>query len=447
MRVTWDGVSSYSLGVSNGVLYTENSPGVSWNGLISVTDNGDEAPTAVYLDGQKVGDRSVPSTFAGTISAFMYPDEFDACIGVVSGISAQPRKPFSFTYRSNNELHLVYNALVAPSSDEYSTLSESPEALAFSWEFTTLPIDIPAGRPSAHLVIMLDYAQPNAISALEDIIYGDDMNDASMPDPPTILEIFESYTTLRITDNGDGTWTATGPDDVVYLTAGVDGWLQDILDNFTAGIFDETIWVPVNGLTGITVSGGKLNINALTSNPMAEYINADFDLSSGIVAGKLSQTGTTGTGVYLTIGVEDDDGNSAYIVCNTNDATDYTITSWGDTVLSDIAKVATNAFGPAWTSGHWLGLGNLTAGVLTWYTSPDGQTWTEIGHATVVSGLNTSATKIFFMAGIDSGTTTWTIQIDDPSKWQPGEVLSDEFTINWPSAVFIDSDSYRVFSL
>lgn len=163
MRVTWDGVSSYSLGVSNGVLYTENSPGVSWNGLISVTDNGDEAPTAVYLDGQKVGDRSVPSTFAGTISAFMYPDEFDACIGVVSGISAQPRKPFSFTYRSNNELHLVYNALVAPSSDEYSTLSESPEALAFSWEFTTLPIDIPAGRPSAHLVIMLDYAQPNAI--------------------------------------------------------------------------------------------------------------------------------------------------------------------------------------------------------------------------------------------------------------------------------------------
>jgi hypothetical protein len=447
MRVTWDSDQSYSLGVRGGVLYTKNSSGVPWNGLISVTDNGDDAPTALYLDGQKVADRSVPSTFAGTISAFMYPDEFEPCIGVVSGISSQPRQAFSFTYRSNNELHLVYNALASPGSDEYSTISESPTALAFSWEFTTSPIDIPAGRPSAHLVIMLDYAQPEAVSALEDIIYGDTVNDASMPDPGTVLELFESYTTLRITDNGDGTWTATGPDDVVYLTSGIDGWVQDILDDFSAGSLDGSKWYAANGLAGITVSGGKLQMHAVDTNAMLQYNDSDFDLSSGILAAKLSQTGTPADNVYMFIGVEDESGNAAYIVCNTNDATDYTITAWGDTDIEDVTNVASDAFGPGWTAGDWLGIGNLTSGVLYWYSSPDGQTWTEIGHATIASGLDVSATRIFFLAGLDTGTTDWTLQVDDPSKWQPGELLSDEFTINWPSAIFIDADSYRVFSL
>ena len=446
MRVTWDSKSSYSLGIRGGVLYTENSPGVPWNGLISVVDNGDDAPTALYLDGQKVGDRSVPSTFAGTISAFMYPDEFEPCIGLDAGISSQPRQPFSFTYRSNNELHMVYNALVSPSSDEYSTISETPTPLAFSWEFTTLPIDIPAGRPSAHLVVMLDYAQPSAVSALEDILYGDSINDASMPDPDTILEIFESYTTLRITDNGDGTWTATGPDDVVFLTGGIDGWIQDLLDDFSAGIFDETIWTTPDGITGITVSGGSLHINALNSYPMVEYINADFDLSSGIIAGKLSQTGTAAAGVFASVGAEDEDGNAVYLQNSVVDSS-YTIVASGDTDVEAITNVATEGFGADWTAGNWLGLGNLTSGVLYWYSSPDGQTWTEIGHATIASGMDTTSVKLFFMAGLDTGTTTWTMQVDDPSKWQPGEILADEFTINWPSAVFIDSDTYRVFSL
>jgi hypothetical protein len=447
MRVKWDENSDYSLGVSSGVLYPQNSSGVSWNGLISVTDNGDTAPTALYLDGQKVGDRTVPSTFAGTISAFMYPEEFEPCIGMVSGISSQPRQLFSFTYRSNNELHLVYNALVDPGSDDYTSIAASSTAVTFSWAFTTLPIDIPAGRPSAHLVIMLDYAQPEAVSALEDIIYGDAVNDASMPDPDTILEIFESYTTLRITDNGDGTWTATGPDDVVYLTSGIDGWLQTLLDDFGSGSLDGTKWYEADGSAGISVSSGKLRINAVNSYPMVEYSNADFDLSSGILAAKLYQSGTAAAGTYMFLGAQDEVGNAVYIVCQVYDSTAYNISAWGDTDLEDIVQVETDVFGPSWTAGTWMGIGNLASEVVYFYTSSDGQTWTEIGHATIASGFDATQSRIFFMTGLDSGTTDWTLLVDDPSKWQPGEILSDEFTINWPSAVFIDADSYRVFSL
>jgi hypothetical protein len=448
MQIAWDQDSFYSLGVHNGVFYPQNSPGVAWNGLVSVVENGDDAPTALYIDGQKVLDRSVPSAFAGTISAYTYPDEFEVYDGNVNGVTSQTRQSFGLSFMDNRELHLVYNALAAPSENSYASVGESPTLTTFSWDLTTLPIDIPAGRPSSHLVIMVDYAQAEALVALQNIIYGDDVNDPSLPDPATILEIFESYVTLRITDNGDGTWTATGPDDVVYLTAGPDGYVQDVLDTFAGSSLDTSLWYESNGASGISVSGGKLLINAMNNYPMVEYNNPDFDMSSGILAAQLSESGTSDGTVSAFFGIQDEDGNAVYLQfdpTNTNDF-DYSLTCWGDADLEDVDKV--NAWNmPGWTAGTWLGLGNLTAGVIYWYSSPDGQTWTEIGHGSIVSGLDTTQCKIFFMCGLDTGTSTWTMQLDNPSKWQPGEVTSDEFTINWPSAIPIDTDSYRVFSL
>lgn len=446
MQIAWDQDSFYSLGVHNGVLYPQNSPGVAWNGLVSVVENGDDAPTALYIDGQKVLDRSVPSAFAGTISAYTYPDEFEIYNGNVNGVTSQIRQSFGLSFMDNRELHLVYNALAAPSDSSYATVGESPTLTTFSWDFTTLPVEIPAGRASSHIVIMVDYAQAEAMFALQNIIYGDDVNDPSLPDPATILEIFESYATLRITDNGDGTWTATGPDSVVYLTGGTPTWEQTVLDNFSSGSLDETKWTLPDGPTGVSVSSGKLQIVAGTTYPMVSYINDDFDLSSGIIAAKLSQTGTLAGTELAFVGVDDGSGNSAYIQCTVADSS-YALTAWGDTDLEDIVKVASEGFGSDWTAGHWLGIGNLTSGVLYWYSSTDGSSWTEIGHATIVSGMDTTTTRVWFMCGVDSGTSTWTFQIDDPSKWQLDEVSVDQFVIDWPSAIPINTDSYRVFSL
>jgi hypothetical protein len=219
MRISWDdGEKFYSQGLYNAVLYPQNSPGVPWSGMLSVTENADDAPTAMYQDGQKYLSKIVPPAFAGSISAFTYPDEFEPCIGLAAGLSAQPKEPFGFTYRDNRELHLVYNATAAPSSDQYSTITDNPSLLTFSWNFTTVPVDVTSAKPTAHLVITLDYADLNAISDLEAMLYGDDDNDSFLPDPDTVTDLFESHTTVRITDNGDGTWTASGPDSAVFLT-------------------------------------------------------------------------------------------------------------------------------------------------------------------------------------------------------------------------------------
>ena len=218
MRVSWDDANRpYSDGVSNGVLYPKNTPGVAWNGLVSVTEKADDNPVAMYIDGQKAQNHIVPSVFAGTITAYTYPDEFEQYIGMISGVTAQPKSSFGFSYRDNRELHLIYNALAAPSSDQYVSIGGDISPIVFSWDFTTVPVDVYSSKATSHLVVSLDYADSAAISDLEDMVYGNDDNDPSLPDPATVLELFESHTTLRITDNGDGTWTAYGPDDVVQM--------------------------------------------------------------------------------------------------------------------------------------------------------------------------------------------------------------------------------------
>lgn len=217
MRISWDENRVYSRGVSRGVLYPQNSPGVPWNGLISILSKGDSSPASLYLDGQKYRDRITPSFFEGTLNAYTYPDEFEQYNGVVSGITGQNRKSFGLSYWDNNEIHLLYNVIAQPSSDQYSSLGGDVSVNAFSWGISSLPAEIPTAKASSHIVIVVAEADPGALSDLEDLIYGDPSNDPSLPDPATIIDIFESHTTLRITDNGDGTWTAEGPNEVVSL--------------------------------------------------------------------------------------------------------------------------------------------------------------------------------------------------------------------------------------
>jgi hypothetical protein len=208
-RVSWDGSTdkTYSTGVSQAVLYPKNSPGVAWNGLISVTEKGDDNTTSISLDGQLATAESLPGTFAGSLSAYMYPEELEPSLGNSGGYTSQPRQTFSLCYKDNHQLHIIYNMLLKPGSDKYETLSDNPSALAFGWDFTTTPVDIPWGRPSAHLVIMIDLAQAGALSALEDVIYGNAANTPRLPNPLEIYNIFDPFALMTVTDNGDGTFT------------------------------------------------------------------------------------------------------------------------------------------------------------------------------------------------------------------------------------------------
>lgn len=151
--------------------------------------------------------------FDGTIEAFTYPDAFGQCDGTAEptpGVSVgqQTRKTFGFSWRTligndlvsvdyGYKLHLVYNALAAPSEKANSTINDSPEAVALSWEFSTTPTDIGSGyKKSAHLVINSTKVDPTKLAALEAILYGTVGVEPRLPAPPEVLTILETTLTV-----------------------------------------------------------------------------------------------------------------------------------------------------------------------------------------------------------------------------------------------------------
>ncbi len=198
MKLKWDEIGErlYETGVRHGVLYPRSNAGiyptgVVWNGLTSVSENPTGAePTPIYADDIKYLNLMSVEEFEATIEAYTYPDEFAVCDGSVEiapGVMAgqQKRKPFGLCYRTaigndidgvahGYKLHLIYGALASPSEKTYETINDSPDAIAFSWEVTTTPVEVPGFEPSAALTFDSTKVDAGKLKILEDILYGKD---------------------------------------------------------------------------------------------------------------------------------------------------------------------------------------------------------------------------------------------------------------------------------
>lgn len=215
-KLVWDatGERKYETGVRNGVLYVMGEggtypKGVVWNGLTAVTESpsGAEA-TALYADDTKYLNLISAEEFGATIEAYTYPDEFAECDGsatLAAGVTIgqQPRKTFGMSYRTvygndvNNEsygykLHLIYGAVAAPSEKPYATINDSPEAITFSWEVKTTPVNVTGHKPTASLTIDSTKVDEAKLKKIEDILYGAAEGEARLPLPDEIIQIIQA---------------------------------------------------------------------------------------------------------------------------------------------------------------------------------------------------------------------------------------------------------------
>ena len=212
-KLVWDktGERLYETGVDHGVLYPVQAggvynKGVAWNGLISVTESPSGAEASpIYADNIKYLNLMSAEEFGATIEAYMYPDEFAECDGsaeIAKGVNIgqQSRKTFGLCYRTvigndvnSNEhgykLHMIYGALAAPSEKGYQTINDSPEAITFSWELSTTPVNVEGFKPTASLTIDSTKADPSKLAALETILYGGAETEARLPLPDEIATL------------------------------------------------------------------------------------------------------------------------------------------------------------------------------------------------------------------------------------------------------------------
>ena len=195
-KITWDATGDrlYETGVDRGVLYPINiegkyTPGVAWNGLTGVTESpsGAEA-TALYADNIKYLSLYSAEEFGATIEAYTYPKEFESCDGSAElgegvVIGQQTRKVFGLCYRTlvandvdaqdhGYKLHLIYGCMASPSEKGYQSVNDSPEAITFSWEVTTTPVNVAGFKPTASLIIDSTKIKEDKLKKIEDILYG-----------------------------------------------------------------------------------------------------------------------------------------------------------------------------------------------------------------------------------------------------------------------------------
>lgn len=213
-KLVWDktGERLYETGVSQCALYVQEAgaypKGVAWNGITGVTESPSGAEASpIYADDIKYLNLMSTEEFGATIEAYMYPDEFEECDGTAAiakgvTIGQQKRKTFGLCYKTivgndteSNEhgykLHIIYGALAAPSEKAYATVNDSPEAITFSWEVSTTPVNVTGAKPTASLCIDSTKANADKLAKLEDILYGSTEKEARLPLPDEIAELMK----------------------------------------------------------------------------------------------------------------------------------------------------------------------------------------------------------------------------------------------------------------
>lgn len=226
-RLEWDKENEkiYETGVDQVVLYKRDNQGAytiatAWNGVTGITESPDGAePTDLYADNIKYVTLRSAETLGLTLEAYMSPAEFDSCDGsaeIAPGVVAgqQNRESFGLCYRTivgndtqnNNygyKYHLIYGCTASPSEKGYETVNDSPDAITFSWEISTTPVNLAGFKPTASIIINSATADSAKLTTLLDILYGTSETQARLPLPSEIMSIMGTAVTPPA-DEDDG---------------------------------------------------------------------------------------------------------------------------------------------------------------------------------------------------------------------------------------------------
>lgn len=224
--LVWDRIGDrvYESGLDRGVLYLPDGTAVTWNGLTSIIEKYDNETSPVYFDGMKIQDLVSLGSFEATMRALTYPDEFTELEGFGSMrrglfVGDQQPKVFGLCYRTKigNDLdpsagykiHLLYNVTAVPREKGHTTVSDSPTLEEFEWDIFAVPQEVPGLLPTAHFIIDTREVDPWLLEEIEEMLYGGKAVSAFLIPMEQLVAFINEWYRVKITDNGDGTWTAT----------------------------------------------------------------------------------------------------------------------------------------------------------------------------------------------------------------------------------------------
>lgn len=293
-RLVWDatGERLFETGVDHGVLFVMQdngsyANGVVWNGLTAVNESPEGGePTALWADNIKYLNLMSTEEFKGSIEAYTYPDEFMACDGsaeLVTGIimGQQARKSFGLAYRTRlgndvsgsdygYKIHLVYGALASPSDKGYETINDSPDAITFSWDFSTTPVNVEGAKPTAHIIIDSTKVAAATLASIEDAIFGSDNGDSTLLLPDQLADMSNAPSRL-----GAPTLAVSGSNITITVAAASNAESFDVYEgNAFVKNIAKTAATTSTAISGLGLDEGE---HVLTAKAKAAgYLDSGF---------------------------------------------------------------------------------------------------------------------------------------------------------------------------
>lgn len=271
----WDQIGEryFEAGVKKVALFKMDNGtygvGVPWNGVSKISESPDGADnTDLWANDSKYASFRAAEKFGGSIEAYTYPDEWAECDGsaeIATGVTIgmQTRKVFGLAYittigndteqfDAGYKLHLVYGATTSPSSKDFQTINDNPDAISFSWDFDTTPVDVTGFKPTSHIEISSVKADATALAALEAIIYGSNSAEPRLPLPDEVMALMGTAATYPVTLNPVGGTLAAGKDIHTYTTG--TAVALPVAADITKEGYTFSGWVEINDVSTVVTT-------------------------------------------------------------------------------------------------------------------------------------------------------------------------------------------------
>ena len=112
---------------------------------------------------------------------------------------SEDRKGFGFSWVTTvgndvsdevgKKIHIAWNSTASPSEKSYASINDSPDAITFSWECSTSPVNVSGFRPTSHMEIDCSKLKEKTVKAIEDKLWGTNDADATLPTPEEIISL------------------------------------------------------------------------------------------------------------------------------------------------------------------------------------------------------------------------------------------------------------------
>ena len=223
----------FEAGLDRGVIYLEDGSAVPWNGLSNVDDDGESTVKDFYIDGVKFLSTVSPRDWKGNLTAYTYPDEFAELIGIAElgdglYVDSQASGRFDLSYRTmvsapavdmkqHYKIHLIYKVMASLDGFTNETLSSATKPTEFGFGLSAVPVMAPGIRPTAHIILDTRKMDDVTIASLESMLYGDADSDPTVPTIEELVNLLKFPDEVVVVYNEDGTWTATGSNENIYM--------------------------------------------------------------------------------------------------------------------------------------------------------------------------------------------------------------------------------------